>query len=69
MTAVCTAMKAEGILIYTIIYADAPSTSLQTLYRGCATTPAMYYWAEDNTKIEGVFKSIGGQLANLRILK
>jgi hypothetical protein len=69
MTAVCTAMKAEGILIYTIIYTAAPSTSLQTLYRGCATTPAMYYWAEDNTKIEGVFKSIGGQLANLRILK
>lgn len=69
MTSVCTAMKQEGILIYTIIYASNPSPALKTLYQGCATTPAMYYWAEDNTKIKDVFKAIGGQLANLRIVE
>ncbi len=69
MTEVCTAMKAEKIRIYTIIFGTGPSATTQKLYEDCATTPAMYYWAKNNSEIGNVFKSIGGQLANLRILE
>jgi Flp pilus assembly protein TadG len=69
MTSICTAMKAQGIIIYTIIFGTAPNAATQTLYRNCATTPGMYYYAPNNATLAAAFKSIGGQLANLRIVE
>ena len=62
-------MKAEGIRIYTIIFGGAPDATAQNLFRGCATTPAMYYYAPTNATLPPAFRAIGGQLANLRIVE
>lgn len=69
MTAICTAMKAQRIKIYTIIFGTSANATTRALYQSCATSPAMYYWAVDNTEIGDVFRSIGGQLANLLIVE
>lgn len=69
MLETCSAMKAEGIRIYTIIFSDKPKESTKELFETCATSPSMYYFAPTADDIAGVFKAIGGQLANLRILE
>ena len=69
MTAVCTAMKAEKVKIYTIIFGDAPSPTTKALYESCATSPAMYYYAPGNAELAKAFRAIGGQLANLLIVE
>ncbi|MFO1143314.1 MAG: TadE/TadG family type IV pilus assembly protein [Amaricoccus sp.] len=69
MAATCTAMKAQGIRIYSIIFGAAPDSTAKTLFTNCATTPAMYYYAPNNGTLATAFKSIGGQLANLRIVE
>jgi hypothetical protein len=67
MTTVCTRMKAEGILIYTITFGTQPTVSTQKLYRACASRPEYYYHSPDNATLRTVFRSIGIQLSNLRI--
>lgn len=69
MKSICTTMKSRGIKVYTIIFGTDANATTRKLYEDCATTPAMYYWAKSNTDIGGVFRAIGGQLANLRILE
>ena len=73
MTGTCAAMKAEGIRIYTIVFGLTPGTAAHTrisaLYRGCASNPAMYYDAVTNAQLRDAFRSIGGELANLRIVE
>jgi Putative Flp pilus-assembly TadE/G-like len=65
----CTAMKTEGIRIYTILFVASPDAAVQTLFKKCATTEAMYYHAPTPAKLAAAFRSIGGQLANLRIVE
>jgi Flp pilus assembly protein TadG len=69
MSETCTAMKAEGIRIYSIIFGASPDATARTLFTNCATTPAMYYYAPNNATLATAFRSIGGQLANLRIVE
>lgn len=69
MSTICTAMKAQGIKIYTIIYGTDANATTRKIYENCASSSAMYYWAQSSSEIGGVFTSIGGQLANLRIVK
>lgn len=69
MIETCDAMKAEGITIYTIIFGTAPTTSTQALYERCATSAATYKYAPDDDTLKAAFRSIGGQLANLRIVE
>jgi Flp pilus assembly protein TadG len=67
MTAICTAMKAQKIKIYTIIFGNAPNATTRALYQNCASDPSMYYYAPSNEALASAFRSIGGQLANLHI--
>lgn len=69
MAGTCAAMKAEGIRIYSIIFGASPDATAKTLFTNCASTPAMYYYAPNNTELAKAFRAIGGQLANLRILE
>ena len=69
MAGTCTAMKAEGIRIYSIIFGASPDNTAKTLFTNCATTPAMYYYAPNNAALSNAFRAIGGQLANLRIVE
>lgn len=68
MAATCTAMKAQGIRIYSITF-GSPGTVAKDLFEKCASSTAMYYNAPGTAELTAAFKSIGGQLANLRITK
>jgi hypothetical protein len=68
MANTCQAMKDEGIRIYSITF-TSPDSTARTLFRNCATTPAMYYHAPSNAELSAAFRSIGGELANLRIVE
>jgi hypothetical protein len=69
MASTCADMKAEGIRIYSITFGGSPDATAQTLFRNCATLPSMYYHAPTNETLAVVFRAIGGELANLRIVE
>ncbi len=66
MTALCAAMKAQGIIIYAIVV-ETPSPSTNALYEGCASKPEFYFPTPDANDLGDVFKQIAEQLANLRL--
>jgi len=63
---VCSAIKAQGILIYTIGFQVFNSTT-QNMLKNCATKPDMYYNSPSNSELAGVFKDIAQGLSELRI--
>lgn len=65
--ATCEAMKAEGIIIYTITF--QVSGSIRDVYRDCATTQAHYFDSPTNDELDEVFEQIGDSLNNLRLSK
>jgi Flp pilus assembly protein TadG len=66
MSQLCTSMKAQGILIYTITF-QLSNTTTQNLFRSCATSPAHYYNSPSNADLEAAFVEIGNELTNLRL--
>jgi len=64
---ICTQMKANGIILYTITFGTTPDTTTQTLYRTCASSPANYFHAPSNAVLSTTFRTIGERLSNLRI--
>jgi hypothetical protein len=67
MAAQCAAMKAQGILIYSITFGGTPDAQAQTLFRDCASNPAQYFHAPTNADLADAFRTIGTALSNLRI--
>ena len=67
MADLCEDIKAEGIIIYTIVYGAKPNAQTKALFQTCATTPDYYYYAPDGATMKAVFKKVGRQLGNLRI--
>ena len=66
MTTMCNSIKAQGIIIYTILVQENDS-STQTLFRNCATSPAHFFNTPDNASLSAAFSAIGQQLSNLRL--
>jgi hypothetical protein len=66
MSQVFTAMKAQGIIIYTITFQLSNATT-QNLFRSCATSPAHYFNSPSNAVLEEAFEEIGNELTNLRL--
>ena len=66
-TNICTAIKNRGVLIYTISFGSSPSTAGQALLRSCATRPEFYFHSPNSSALRTAFRTIGGQLSNLRI--
>ncbi len=67
MLAMCTAMKAQNIQIYTMTFGGAPDSGTQTLFTNCATEPDMYYNAPTAGQLQEAFEQIADELSNLRI--
>ncbi len=63
LAAICTNMKAEGIIIYSITF-DGGSPGL---FQGCATSMAHYIDVESGDDLNAAFTRIGEELAELRI--
>ncbi len=66
LSQVCTRMKANGILVYTIGFRN-PGATISNLLRGCATVPEYYFDSPTNASLQTAFRTIGDSLANLRI--
>jgi Flp pilus assembly protein TadG len=67
MSQLCTAMKAQNIMIYTVVFNVASNSPAQALYQGCATTPQHYFNSPTQADLRAAFRAIGEQLANLRL--
>lgn len=65
-TAVCNAMKAQGVIVYTILFQET-NTTIKTLLRSCATTPDHFFDSPTEASLQAAFNAIGDSLANLRI--
>jgi Flp pilus assembly protein TadG len=63
-----TLIKADGITIYTIQFANA-NGALQRLLEGVATSPKHYFQAPSEAELEKIFKRIADELSVLRISK
>ncbi|MES1199845.1 MAG: ubiquitin-activating E1 FCCH domain-containing protein [Pseudomonadota bacterium] len=66
--AICTAMKAKGIIIYTVGFdmSGEPQSST-TMLTQCATSPSYFYNADDGTALHQAFASIATSISQLRI--
>ncbi len=60
---VCSAMKAKGIIVYTIKFKDGN----ENLYRNCATSPNHFFNSPTKEALKEAFRTIGQELSNLRI--
>jgi Putative Flp pilus-assembly TadE/G-like len=67
MSAMCEAMKAQGIIIYTLTFGATPDAGTQDLYRDCATEEDMYFHAPSSTVLQQAFVQIADELSALRI--
>ncbi len=65
LTTLCTNMKAENIVIYTV-RVDVTDNNYAVL-QNCATTPDKFYNVQDATQLNAVFDAIAGAIQNLRI--
>jgi hypothetical protein len=66
--ALCDAVKATGIIIYTIQFRDA-STDNATRLRNCATTPDHYFHADNAQELQQAFDAIGSGIGDLRLTR
>ena len=68
-TSICSAIKAKGIILYTVAFDVAGDTAAQTLLSNCATDTSHYFEADSGTDLQAAFQQIGENLQNLRISK
>lgn len=69
-SALCTAMKQQGILIYTVTFQlnnSSASNNARTMFRNCASHPDYYFDSPDGATLRQSFRTIGDSLANLMI--
>ena len=64
--AVCDAVKAQDIIVYTITF-QVSSSTVRNLMRDCATDVSNYFDSPDAATLEASFREIGRELSNLRI--
>ena len=64
---VCTSMKNNGILIYTIAFGTDIGQTAQDMLEDCATSPDHYFYSPTAGDLDDAFHQIGDSLANLRV--
>ena len=68
LTEVCTAMKNQDIMVYTITF-NVSSTTTQALFEDCATSSDKYFNSPDSTTLTQAFRAIGAELKSLHLSK
>jgi Flp pilus assembly protein TadG len=66
-TTICNAMKAKGILIYTIVFGNGSDTTSKNLMKNCASEVDFYFFSPSADSLKTAFKAIGDSLSKLRI--
>ena len=65
-TEVCDAMKAAGIIVYTITF-NVTDLDTQDLFEDCASSTDKYYNSPDSATLALAFRAIGAELKNLHL--
>jgi hypothetical protein len=66
-SATCAAIKQDGVIVYSITFGSAASSTVaEQVMKGCAT-PGDYAHAPTNAALDSIFQSIAGQLTALRL--
>jgi len=66
LSTVCTSMKNNNIIVYTISFGTVSGAST-TMLRNCASQSDFYFPSPDATTLNNAFKAIGDSLASLRV--
>jgi Flp pilus assembly protein TadG len=66
LSTVCTSMKNNNIIVYTVSFGTVSSAS-QTMLRNCASQSDFYFPSPDAATLNSAFKAIGDSLASLRV--
>jgi Flp pilus assembly protein TadG len=64
---ICNAMKAKGVLIYTIVFGNDSDTTSKNLMKNCASETDFYFFSPSSDSLKSAFKAIGDSLSKLRI--
>lgn len=67
--ALCTAMKAQGIIVYTVGFSVAAGGQAANLMANCATGPDYAFLPASGADLSDAFKAIGRDITRLRISK
>ena len=65
---ICTAMKAQGILLYTITF-KVSSENTKNIFRTCASDPTNYFDDGSTADLRRTFRQIAEELRKLRIAR
>jgi len=65
----CTAMKAQGITVYTVGFQVGTTGAAADLMKNCATSPDYAYLPTSSTDLSEAFKAIGRDITRLRITR
>ncbi len=65
--ALCDAMKARGIVVYTVGFQITAGGGAEDLLEYCASTPSGFYNAGSGTELSEAFNAIGRDITQLRI--
>lgn len=66
ITTMCTAIKAKGIKIYTILFQE-DDTTIKNILKNCATDEAKFFAVDTAPELSNVFRQIGSELSELRV--
>jgi len=64
---VCTGMKNDGIIVYTIAFGTSIGWSTASMMEDCATKPSNYFESPDSATLSLAFRAIGAELKNLHL--
>ncbi|MFZ5668309.1 MAG: ubiquitin-activating E1 FCCH domain-containing protein [Pseudomonadota bacterium] len=67
--AICTAMKAKGIVIYTVGFQVSPGSAAETFIKGCASDSDHIYLPSSGAALKDAFSAIGQDILSLRLSK
>ena len=68
-TSLCTAMKAAGVIVYTVGFNIVDDQRARDLVNNCATDAKHVYIANGGTALKDAFSAIGREIDNLRLSK
>ena len=63
----CAAMKAQGVIVYTVGFQVASEGNAADLMKTCATSPAYAYLPTSTSDLSEAFQAIGRDITRLRI--
>ena len=67
--AYCDAMRARGIVVYTVGFAITAGSTAAGMLNYCATTPANAFLASNGSQLRAVFQQIARNISSLRLTR